>query len=229
MGDFTADLPPQTFRRGGADGATTVSHGPIAHSAPAARASSSASIYPIASSDLPGSSPTRQSAGIRNRVAGIVSRLAAPGAAGSARVRRSRSPPPPMPGQPRRSQPDPQRPGPSPPRTLPTTAPTADPGWLQRRQPRAVHGAASSPRHGVPGPAAVIVSAAANSSLSRAASCSEGGPPSPDSRRASARLPYLTAARDNRARARACAFRSSGMLAVLIAFRSGDIFVSPSH
>ena len=37
-------------------------------------------IHPVASLHLPGSSPTRQSAGIQGRVAGIVSRLAGPDA-----------------------------------------------------------------------------------------------------------------------------------------------------
>ena len=46
------------------------------------------SIYPVASLHLPGSSPTRQSAGIQGRVAGIVSRLADPDAAGAVHVRR---------------------------------------------------------------------------------------------------------------------------------------------
>ena len=45
---------------------------------------------------------------------------------------------------------------------------------------------------------------------------SEGGPSSPDPRRANARLPYRTAALANRLRVRVCAFRSSGMLAVVI-------------
>ena len=57
--------------------------------------------------------------------------------------------------------------------------------------------------------AAVIASAAANSSRSRAASWSEGGPSSPDPRRARARLPYRTAALANCSRVRVCAFRSS--------------------
>ena len=64
--------------------------------------------------------------------------------------------------------------------------------------------------------AAVMASAAANSSRSSATSWSEGGPSSPDPRPASARLPYRTAALANCARVRACAFRSSGMLAVVI-------------
>ena len=64
--------------------------------------------------------------------------------------------------------------------------------------------------------AAVIAAAAANSSRSRATSWSEGGPSSPDPRPASARLPYRTAALANCARVRVCAFRSSGMLAVVI-------------
>ena len=46
------------------------------------------SIYPVASLHLPGSLPTRQSAGIQGRVAGIVSRLAGPDAAGAVHVRR---------------------------------------------------------------------------------------------------------------------------------------------
>ena len=71
---------------------------------------------------------------------GIVSRLAGPGAAGSVRVRTQRSPPPAMPSQPRWSPPDPQRPGPCPAGTPPTTTPTVDRGWLRRHPPRAVAG-----------------------------------------------------------------------------------------
>ena len=174
------------------------------------------SIYPVASSHLPGSLPTRQSAGIRGRVAGIVSRLAGPDPAGAVHVRRQRSPPPAMPSQPRWSPPDPQQPGPCPAGTPPTTTPTVGRGWLRRHRPRAVAVVASWRRPGVPEPPAVMASAAANSSRSRATSWSEGGPSSPDPRPASARLPYRTAALANCARVRACAFRSSGMLAVVI-------------
>ena len=109
------------------------------------------SIYPVASLHLPGSSPTRQSAGIQGRVAGIVSRLAGP-AAGAVHVRRQRSPPPAMPCQPRWSPPDPQRPGPCPAGTLPTTTPTVDRGWLRRHRPKTVAVVASWRRPGVPEP-----------------------------------------------------------------------------
>ena len=107
-------------------------------------------LYPVASLHLPGSSPTRQSAGIQGRVAGIVSRLAGPDAAGAVHVRRRRSPPPAMPSQPRWSPPDPQRPWPCPAGTLPTTTPTVDRGWLRRHPPRAVAGVASWRRPGAP-------------------------------------------------------------------------------
>ena len=110
------------------------------------------SIYPVASLHLPGSLPTRQSAGIHGRVAGIVSRLADPDAAGAVHVRRQRSPPPAMPSQPRWSPPDPQRPGPCPAGTPPTTTPTVDRGWLRRHPPRAVAVVASWRRPGVPSP-----------------------------------------------------------------------------
>ena len=110
------------------------------------------SIYPVASLHLPGSLPTRQSDGIQGRVAGIVSHLAGPDAAGAVHVRRRRSPPPAMPSQPRWSPPDPQQPGPCPAGTPPTTTPTVDRGWLRRHPPRAVAVVASWRRPGVPEP-----------------------------------------------------------------------------
>ena len=173
-------------------------------------------IYPVASSHLPGSLPTRQSAGIQGRVAGIVSCLAGPGAAGAVHVRRQRSPPPAMPSQPRWSPPDPQRTWPCPAGTSPTTTPTVDRGWLRRHRPRAVAGGCQLAAARCSRATAVMASAAANSSRSSATSWSEGGPYSPDPRRARARLPYRTAALANCARVRLCAFRSSEMLAVVI-------------
>ena len=102
-----------------------------------------AAIYPVASSDLPGPSPTRQSAGTSRRVAGIVRRLAGPGTRFSPRSRTAIA-------ASRNALPastvvsgSPAAPWPCPAGTLPTTAPTADQGWLPRRPPRAVAGAAS--------------------------------------------------------------------------------------
>ena len=173
-------------------------------------------IYPVASLHLPGSSPTRQSAGIQGRVAGIVSRLAGPDAAGAVHVRRQRSPPPAMPCQPRWSPPDPQQPWPCPAGTPPTTTPTVNRGWLRRHQPRAVAVVASWRRPGVPEPPP-------SWPLRQPTAPAAALPPGPKADRprrtydrASARLPYRTAALANCARVRVCAFRSSGMLAVVI-------------
>ena len=91
------------------------------------------------------------------RVAGIVSRLAGPDAAGAVHVHSRRPPPPAMPSQPRWPPPDPQRPWPCPAGTLPTTTPTVDRGWLRRHRPRAVAVVASWRRPGAPGHAAAVM------------------------------------------------------------------------
>ena len=149
-------------------------------------------------------------------VADIVSRLAGPGAAGAVHVRRQRSPPPAMPSQPQWSPPDPQRPWPYPTGTLPTTTPTVDRGWLRRHRPRAVAGVASWRRPGAPEPPPSWLLRQPTAPAAALLLGPEGGPSSPDPRRANARLPYRTADLANCARVRVCTFRSSGMLAVVI-------------
>ena len=177
-----------------------------------------AAIYPVASSDLPGPSPTRQSAGTSSRVAGIVSHPARPGHPVQTtfphRNRlllqclaslhgRNRIPSGPLAVSSRNAA----HHSPDSGSGLAPATPAQGGCWgCQLTAARCSRAAA------------VIASAAANNSRSRAASCSEGGPSSLDPRRASARFPYRTAARANCARAQVCAFRSSGMLAVLIDF-----------
>ena len=143
------------------------------------------SIYPVASLHLPGSSPTRQSAGIQGRVAGIVSHLAGPDAAGAVHFaeghRRLLQCLPSLDGR----------------RLIPSSLGRVQP---ERRPPQ--------PRQ--------WIGVGSGDTRSSATSWSEGGPSSPDPRPASARLPYRTAALANCARVRVCAFRSSGMLAVVI-------------
>ena len=159
------------------------------------------SIYPVASLHLPGPSPTRQSAGIQGRVAGIVSRLAGPDAAGAVHVRRQRA---------------------ASCNAFPASIVAAgSPAALAVSSRNAAHhnpdsGSGLAPATPAQGCCCGCQLAAANSSRSSATSWSEGGPSSPDPRLFSARLPYRTAALANCARARVCAFRSSGKLAVVI-------------
>ena len=156
-------------------------------------------LYPVASLHLPGSLPTRQSAGIQGRVAGIVSRLADPGAAGAVHVRRRRSPPPAMPSQPRWSPPE-----------SPAALAVSSRNAAHHNPDNGSGLAPATPAHDCrcgcqlaaarcSRAAAVMAAAAANSSRSSATSWSEGGPSSPDPRPANAHLPYRTAALANRA------------------------------
>ena len=187
-----------------------------------ARASS---IYPVASSDLPGSSPTRyrqppcwpgcSGFGPRSHTTIAASRnawLAATVAAGS-------------------------------PETLAVSTPNA-----AHHSPDIGSGLApATPDQGCcwgcqlaatrcSRAAAIIASAAASSSRSRATSWSEGGPSSPDPRRASARLPYRTAALANCAPGRGCALSAAHECwqcsltcsALRIPFQSDDVFANPS-
>ena len=122
-----------------------------------------------------------------------ISRLAGPGAAGAVHVRRPRSPPPAMPAQPRWSPPDPQRPGPWSSRNAAHHNPDSGSGLAPATPAQGCCWGCQLAAARCSLAAAVIASAAANSSRSRATSWSEGGPSSPDPRRASARLPYRTA------------------------------------
>ena len=170
-----------------------------------------AAIYPVASSDLPGPSPTRQSAGTSRRVAGIVSHPARPGH-------------PVQPTFPHRNRLLPQCPAsldgrnriPSGPgRVQPERCPP------QPRQRIRVGSRDAGPERlmGLPvDGGAVLPGRRRQQLLQPRRFLLRGGPPSSDPRRASARWLYRTAARANCVRARVCAFRSSGMLAVLINF-----------
>ena len=173
------------------------------------------SIYPVASLHLPGSSPTRQSAGIQGRVAGIVSRLADPGAAGAVHFsegdRRLLQCLPSLDGrrqipsslgrvQPERRPPQPRQwigvgSGDTRPGLLLWLPVSGGPVFPSRRRHRRC-GSQQLPQQRY-----FLVRRRTVLARSTTGQCP---------------LPYRTAALANRLRVRACAFRSSGMLAVVI-------------